>query len=188
VPRRSDDPDQSRVPPDLRPAGNRKATRRKPPAEGTKTAQAARAGIWTRGNTKEGTLARQAADHVAYQGRTRGKGGRVERPSRIERGLSARQAAGHDVPTATRRYLNSAGELREIEATRGETRRIARYDALVSNLAQGNVTPEAFAKRVGSWEPIRGERFLSDPAAALAKAEELKAAGESLWIEGEESP
>jgi hypothetical protein len=60
--------------------------------------------------------------------------------------------------------------------------RAARYDALVSNLRQGHISPEAFEKRVSGWRSIAGQTFLSDPNAVLAIAEERRAAEEPPFV------
>ena len=65
--------------------------------------------------------------------------------------------------------------------TRGEMRRATRYDALASNLIQGKVSPAAFRRRIGSWRPIRGERFLADPAAVLAILDARRAGDEETF-------
>jgi hypothetical protein len=66
--------------------------------------------------------------------------------------------------------------------SRGDLRRAARYDALVSNLVQGDIIPAAFRRRVKSWSPIAGERFLSDPEAVLALVAARHADGEELFV------
>ena len=68
------------------------------------------------------------------------------------------------------------------DVTRGEARRLARYDAMLSNLVQGDISPSAFRRRVGSWRPIRGERFLADPTAALAILDTRREAGDETFI------
>jgi hypothetical protein len=59
---------------------------------------------------------------------------------------------------------------------RAEVRRMARYDALVGQLAAGRVTPSEFRRRVESWRPIASRQLTSDPSAVLARLERLRAA------------
>ena len=59
---------------------------------------------------------------------------------------------------------------------RAEVRRLARYDALVGQLAAGQITGNEFRRRVESWRPIAGLRLTSDPAAVLARLEQMRAA------------
>jgi hypothetical protein len=68
------------------------------------------------------------------------------------------------------------------DVTRGEARRLARYDAMMSNLVQGDISPPAFERRVGAWRPIRGERFLADPAAVMAILDMRRQVGDPVFI------
>ena len=68
------------------------------------------------------------------------------------------------------------------DLSRAEARRVARYDAMLSNLAQGSLGDKAFRRRVGSWRPIRGERFLADPAAVMAILDERRQAGDETFV------
>ncbi len=63
----------------------------------------------------------------------------------------------------------------------GERRRIARWNALAGELRQGQITPERFRKRVGSWAPLRGERFEFDPDVVLATLAERAESGDVLF-------
>jgi hypothetical protein len=162
----------------LRSAANRPAIPRKPPAGDSRLAQAAQAGTLNKANTKPGTRGRQAVDRATY---LRSQSGR--RP-----GQTAREAARHeraDVRTERvvslfiddpPRYVEIAG------LSRRDVSRAARYDALVSNLKQGRISPAAFQRRVSSWRPIAGHTFVSDPAAALAIVEARRAADQESFV------
>jgi hypothetical protein len=130
----------------------------------------------TRRNTQPGTPERQAVDRVAYL-------------RRLERnlGLTARQAAGHPKPDdrlpsislmveAPPRFLVVEG------LSRADTRRAARYEGLVGQLRDGKITPATFERRVSSWRPIAGYRFLSDPYAVLAILEERRAQDQEIFV------
>lgn len=74
------------------------------------------------------------------------------------------------------------------ELSRGEARRVARYGEVVRQLLyQGRyrgavMTPARFRRVVGTWRPIRGERFLSDPDAVVALIDELRADDQELFV------
>jgi hypothetical protein len=142
----------------------------------------------TRRNTAPGTAERQAVTRAEYVSR---------RASRRE--LSARQALGHaapgDVlPTATFFAEKDSGPtlLVDVTVSRRDVRRVARYLGLVGQLAEGRIAPAVFARRVGSWRPIRvldpaelrGDvRFLADPAAVLALVEIDRGEERESWID-----
>ena len=66
--------------------------------------------------------------------------------------------------------------------TRRDRSRVARYNALASNLAQGNVSPAAFRRRVSRWAPVAGYSFLSDPDTLLALWEQRRAADQETFV------
>jgi hypothetical protein len=59
--------------------------------------------------------------------------------------------------------------------TRRDTRRAARYASFVGQLQDGAISGRSFRRRIGSWDPIVGYRFLADPDAVLAILEERRA-------------
>lgn len=63
----------------------------------------------------------------------------------------------------------------------GERRRIARWNARAGELRQGQITPERFRRLVGTWAPLRGVRFETDPAVVLATLAERAEGGEDLF-------
>jgi hypothetical protein len=124
----------------------------------------------TRRNTEPGTPERRAVDRITYL-------------RRVERnlGLSAREALGHPKPGYRPAQISffAEGPPRRIVIeglSRRDVRRAARYGAFVSNLANGRISPAEFRRRIRTWRPIAGFRFLSDPDAVLALIEELRAA------------
>jgi hypothetical protein len=145
---------------------------------------AAHAGLLTTGNTKKGSAGRKAVDAVEYQRRLRRH--RDEPP---------RRALGHRAPedqTAVWSVIYVDGPHRvlyDAEIARRDVRRVAKHLGFIGALAaaQGPERARATARRiraVRSWRPlvvlgppeIAGEvRFLSDPEAALALAEGLRA-------------
>lgn len=135
-------------------------------------------GRLTRSNTKAGTVGRRAVDAVVYRRRVAGRGA----------GVTARTAAGHEVRsaraiTAMSTLLDGPPRWAVLEdLSRGERVRQARYDAMLSNLSTGDMRGATFRRRVSQWAPIRGEKFLADPAAALAILEERREAGDPLYI------
>ena len=169
----------SRVPLRLRATANRRAISRQPPAPGTQLREAARSGILTRGNTRPGTRGRQAVDAETYGSR---------QAAGARRGLGrGRASAGHEAPGGQARAMSTLLDSPPRWAvldnlTRGEARRLARYDAMMSNLVQGDLSPRAFERRVGAWRPIRGERFLADPAAVLAILDQRRQAGDETFV------
>jgi len=138
---------------------------------------AAQRGILGRGNTRPGTAGRQAVDRFLYLRRKR-----QGRP-----GETAREALGHDRPAvranrAISVFVDRPDPWMVLAApTPNETRRAARYDALVGQLASGRLSPAAFNRRISGWRPIRGERFLSDPDRVLAEIERRRASDEELF-------
>ena len=62
-----------------------------------------------------------------------------------------------------------------------DVRRTARYSSLVGELVSGELSPQAFRRRVGSWREIRGERFESDPDVVMAIIETRRALGEEIF-------
>lgn len=123
-------------------------------------------------------------------------GGRSSREMRERRGRAAYQSgakisraeAGHESAAAREhttisvlvddppRFVELAG------LSRAERRRVARYDALVSNLLQGRLRPAAFRARVSSWRPIAGFRFLTDPDAVVAILDDRRQSGEETFV------
>lgn len=161
------------LPLSLRASANRRARPRRPPSQ--RLRDAAAAGLITRGNTRRGTAGRQAADAEAYRRRL------ATRPGR-----TARERAGHEAHGAPERVmlalLDGPPRWAELHGlSRGEARRVARYDSLLGHLAAGDISGAAFRRRVSSWAAIRGERFLADPDLALALLSERAEGGESLF-------
>jgi hypothetical protein len=66
--------------------------------------------------------------------------------------------------------------------SRAERRRVARYDALASNLVQGRLSPAAFRARVSGWRRIAGFRFLADPDAVVAILDDRRQSGEETFV------
>lgn len=129
----------------------------------------ARRGALTRGNTRPGTPERQAVDRITYLRR------RAARPH-----LTARQALAHpapgDVLPSISLYLDEPPRYTIIEGlSRRDTRRAARHGALIGLLAERTMRPAEFRRRVSSWRPVAGYRFLADPDAVLALIEQLRA-------------
>jgi len=129
----------------------------------------------TRSNTQPGTPERQAVDRVTYLRR---------RDRKI--GPTAREALGHQKPGYRPAQISffAEGPPRRIVIeglSRRDVSRAARYDAFVSNLANGRISPAEFRRRMRTWRPIAGFRFLSEPDAVLALIEELRAADIELF-------
>jgi hypothetical protein len=165
-----------KLPRSLRRSADRPAVPRGHPPQ--RLLDAAEVGLLTRRNTKPGTVGYQAANRVTY----------LNRAARRHPGETVREALGHERPTVRAHaeisvLLDRPDPWTVLEApTRLEKTRGARYDALVSNLVQGNISPRAFRRRVALWRPIRGERWLSDPNRVMAVLEGRRAAGEDLFI------
>ena len=66
--------------------------------------------------------------------------------------------------------------------SRRDTRRAARYDALVGPYGARRDVPREFRRRVGSWQPIAGYRFLADTDAVLAILEQRRAQDAELFV------
>jgi len=169
--------EQPDLPRSLRRAGERAAG----PRNSVPDAQlvgAFEAGQYRRSDFGPGTAGRKAADAVLYR-RTQ---------ARRQIWQSAREAARHErseVRTERTISLLVGDPPRYVEMaglSRRDVSRAARYDALVSNLAQGRISPAEFKRRVSAWRPIAGHTFVSNPQAALAIAEERRAAGNDLFI------
>ena len=80
-------------------------------------------------------------------------------------------------------YLDTASPWTVLDVpTRMEQRRAGRYASYQAQLAAGEISPEAFRRKVESWAPIRGERFLSDPERVLAIMEARRAADEPTFV------
>jgi hypothetical protein len=65
--------------------------------------------------------------------------------------------------------------------SRRDTRRAARYGALVGQLSEGQLAPVVFRRRISSWRLISGYRFLADPDAVLAILEQRRAEDRELF-------
>jgi hypothetical protein len=94
--------------------------------------------------------------------------------------LTPRQALGHPKPGYRPAQISflAQGPPRRVVVeglNRRDVSRAARYEAFVSNLANGRLALAEFRRRISSWRPIAGFRFLSDPAAVLALLGELRA-------------
>ncbi len=135
----------------------------------------ARRGDLTRSNTAKGTPERQAVDRNTYVRR------RAFRPH-----LTARQAAGHPAPDdrLPRISLMLADPPRWViieSPNRRDVSRAGAYENLVGDLERGMISSDAFRRRVSSWRPISGNRFLSDPDAVLAIIEDRRAGDQELF-------
>jgi hypothetical protein len=133
-------------------------------------------GELTRSNTEPGTPERQAVDRVTYLRR------RAARPN-----LTARQALAHpapgDVLPSISLLVDDPARFIIIEGlSRRDTSRAARYDALVGLMERGEMSRREFRRRVGSWQPIAGYRFLADPDAVLAILEQRRAQDAELFV------
>jgi len=167
--------DRQQLPRGLRSAANRAARPRRPPAPGSQLAQAARAGLLTRGNTTAGTAGRQAADAVVY----------ARREARRAPGESARAAAGHrQAPAAggMSGIFKDAGFVVIESPTRGERRRLGRFNARLAELAQGQLSPRRFERQIGGWRPLRGMTFENDPEVILATLDIRRESGDEVFI------
>lgn len=166
---------RSPLPASLRSAANRSARPRRPPAPGSKLAEAARAGQLTRANTVPGTAGRQAADAVVY----------AKREARRAPGETARTAAGHrKTPPAggMSGIFKGAGFVVVEAPTPGERRRLGRFNARVAELVEGQITPRRFERMIAGWRPLRGMAFENDPEIILATLDIRRQVGEELFI------
>lgn len=170
----------SDLPRSIRSAGERGAGPRAK-APDPQLVAAFKAGQYRRNDFAPGTAGRKAADAVLYQ-RTQ---------ARRQPGQTAREAARHERTDVRAQRVVSAfvndpqGRPRYVEMeglSRRDVSRAARYDALVSNLKQGRISPAAFQRRVSAWRPITGHTFVSDPAAALAIADARRAAEQESFV------
>jgi hypothetical protein len=99
----------------------------------------------------------------------------------------SRAEAGHEparvrAGRAISAMFGDSAEFRSVRSpTRGETRRLGRYDALVRQLREGKIGGAAFERRVRSWRPVGGQRLASDPDAVLARLDERRAADLELF-------
>ncbi len=146
---------------------------------------AARAGVLTRSNTAPGSAGRRAVDAATYARRQVLGRRRAER--RGEPAPSARAAVGHGRPFAeSGRTMSSIfvgeGFILVDNLTRGEARRVARWNARAGELKEGQLTPGRFRQLVAAWEPFRGMNFESDPAVVVAQLVELQEAGEAPFV------
>lgn len=168
------------LPPSLRRAANNQAVRHRPPQPGTRLYDAADTGLLTNSNTKKGTRGRQAVDAVTYRRR------RAAEPT-----LSAREALGQRVAGTRTRIATfyTAGPPRTITVegiSLSDVRRAGDYLHSVRTLiAQLRRHPSdaqrikrAWERRVARRAPIAGYPLLATADAAIALAEENRAAGE----------
>jgi hypothetical protein len=65
--------------------------------------------------------------------------------------------------------------------SRRDASRLARYNSLTGQLAQGTLSPRAFERRVSAWRPVGGQQLTSDPAAVLARLDQLRAGDQELF-------
>ena len=164
----------------LRRAANRKAVPRRPPADDSQLARAARAGLLTEGNTEPGTRGRQAFRRAEYQ---RGQANR-------RAGVSARAQAGHH-PREGKAPLyaempDGPARVRLEGLTAGEVRRSGRYmhatrqllDDLAARPQDSASIERAFRSRFARWQKIGGYEVVSSPAAVIALAEQGRAVEE----------
>lgn len=165
----------SALPASLRAAANRAARPRRPPAPGSKLAEAARAGLLTRANTTPGTAGRQAVDHVVFEGR---KAARAP-------GETVREALGHR-KTAPQGGMSGvfkdAGFVVVENPDRAERRRLGRFNARVAELVEGQLSARRFERMIAGWRPLRGMAFENDPEIILATLDIRRQVGEELFI------
>lgn len=138
--------------------------------------QKVRSGRLTRSNTSPGTPERQAVDRVAYLRR------RTRHPH-----LTARQATGHyghpERPPRISLMVGEPPRFLILEGlSRSQLRRAGRYGDLVSKLERGRIDAATFRRRVRSWRPLEGFRFLSDPDAVLALLESRRAHDREVFV------
>jgi len=140
-----------------------------------------------RRNTVPGTPERQAVDKVSFE----------RRKARQAEGESVREALGHRRAGSPRPRAVLYGHrdgtpilLYDAEFSRRDLRRAARHLSLVGQLTEGRLSPASFRARVRHWHPVAvlgphevaGEyKFLSDPEAVLALAEQVRGE-EPEWI------
>jgi hypothetical protein len=122
-----------------------------------------------------------------------GKGTPAQREARARRAYETgavlrRPQAGHE-PEAVRAgrsataFLGDGAAFVELGGLdRAEARRVGRYDALVSQLASGRISPTEFERRSRALRPIRGERFSSDPNAVLTRLDVLRARDRETFV------
>jgi hypothetical protein len=97
------------------------------------------------------------------------------------RGLSRVQAVGHARDAGERapgRFFSQRrstvtgffepGNAASIKVSRREMQRVVAHHHLIDRLERGEITPTEFRRRVSRWRPLKGRRFVSDPALALA--------------------
>lgn len=167
-------PPRSSLLPSLRRAANRGAGPRGKAAS-PRVQAAADAGILTRSNTRPGSAGRRAADAATYRARA----------AQVRPGHTIREALGHERAGLPERGMSAilvgSGYV-TLEGLNGsDVRRTARYSSLVGELVSGELSPQAFRRRVGSWREIRGERFESDPDVVMAIIETRRALGEEIF-------
>lgn len=100
----------------------------------------------------------------------------VRRRRGAELGFSARQSAGHAGPGETPISrtpvatfpIYSGGRIVEVDVTRSEASRAARYLALVRALNEGRISPTEFERKVGRMKAIAGAQPEANPRTALA--------------------
>jgi len=136
----------------------------------------ARRGELTRGTTRPGTPERQAVDRITYLRR------RESRPD-----LTARQALGHpsskDKAPKISLMVDDPPRFVILEGlNRADLRRAGRYDHYVQQLDTGRITGASFQRRIRTWRPIAGYRFLADPDAVLAILENLRATDHEVFV------
>jgi hypothetical protein len=60
--------------------------------------------------------------------------------------------------------------------------RAGKHADLIQKLDQGRLEPSAFKRRVGSWRPIVGCHFLSDPDAVLYLLQQRRAEDREVFV------
>jgi hypothetical protein len=133
-------------------------------------------GELTRRNTRPGTPERQAVDRITYLRR------RESRPD-----LTARQSLGHpsskDQAPKISLMVEDPPRFVVLEGlNRADLRRAGRYDHYVQQLDTGRITGASFQRRIQTWRPIAGFRFLADPDAVLAILENLRATDHEVFV------
>jgi len=136
---------------------------------------AARRKELTNANTRKGTPERRAVDRFKYLKR-----------KEAHPGITARQALGHPARGDTTPQISllvaDPPRFLIIEAlSRRDLTRAGSYEELVKRLENGRIRPADFHRRVASWRPIAGHRFLSDPDAVLAILEGRRAQDKEVF-------
>jgi hypothetical protein len=79
-------------------------------------------------------------------------------------------------------YVDNPPRWAELELSRRDVRRAARYMAIAGQLSENKITGATFRRRVSGWRPLsNGMRFVADPSEVLALIEARRAADVELF-------